>query len=192
MDAMVSNSRGTVIVPVKTKLLECRIVFLEGVITMESANEFKHTIMYLIHEDPESAITIDIDSPGGNLQAGLMIYDIIKGLKAEVNMYCTGSAASIAAIIFAGAKKGHRFMFPHAVVMIHEPLISGGVDGSATSIQKTAESILESKRIIVELLSIDTGKPKEEIEKAMMRSDIMNAQEAISFGMADDISKSIF
>ena len=188
MDVLVSNSRGTLVVPIKTKLLkENRTVFIENEITSLSADEFKHTIMYLIYEDAEKPINIHIDSPGGSVQAGLMIYDIIKGLSVDVNVYCTGIAASMAAIIFAGAEKGHRFILPHSKVMIHEPLISGGVGGSATSIQKTAESIMETKRIAVELLSEDTGKSKEEIEKAISFDNFMNAQEAIKFGIADKI-----
>lgn len=193
MDVLVSNSRGTLVVPIKTKLLiENRTVFIENEITSLSADEFKHTIMYLIYEDAEKPINIHIDSPGGSVQAGLMIYDIIKGLSVDVNVYCTGIAASMAAIIFAGAEKGHRFILPHSKVMIHEPLISGGVGGSATSIQKTAESIMETKRIAVELLSEDTGKSKEEIEKAISFDNFMNAQEAIKFGIADKIVYTVF
>lgn len=193
MDVLVSNSRGTLVVPIKTKLLkENRTVFIENEITSLSADEFKHTIMYLIYEDAEKPINIHIDSPGGSVQAGLMIYDIIKGLSVDVNVYCTGIAASMAAIIFAGAEKGHRFILPHSKVMIHEPLISGGVGGSATSIKKTAESIMETKRIAVELLSEDTGKSKEEIEKAISFDNFMNAQEAIKFGIADKIVYTVF
>ena len=193
MDVLVSNSRGTLVVPIKTKLLkENRTVFIENEITSLSADEFKHSIMYLIYEDAEKPINIHIDSPGGSVQAGLMIYDIIKGLSVDVNVYCTGIAASMAAIIFAGAEKGHRFILPHSKVMIHEPLISGGVGGSATSIQKTAESIMETKRIAVELLSEDTGKSKEEIEKAISFDNFMNAQEAIKFGIADKIVYTVF
>ena len=193
MDVLVSNSRGTLVVPIKTKLLkENRTVFIENEITSLSADEFKHTIMYLIYEDAEKPINIHIDSPGGSVQAGLMIYDIIKGLSVDVNVYCTGIAASMAAIIFAGAEKGHRFILPHSKVMIHEPLIYGGVGGSATSIQKTAESIMETKRIAVELLSEDTGKSKEEIEKAISFDNFMNAQEAIKFGIADKIVYTVF
>lgn len=193
MDVLVSNSRGTLVVPIKTKLLkENRTVFIENEITSLSADEFKHTIMYLIYEDAEKPINIHIDSPGGSVQAGLIIYDIIKGLSVDVNVYCTGIAASMAAIIFAGAEKGHRFILPHSKVMIHEPLISGGVGGSATSIQKTAESIMETKRIAVELLSEDTGKSKEEIEKAISFDNFMNAQEAIKFGIADKIVYTVF
>lgn len=193
MDVLVSNSRGTLVVPIKTKLLkENRTVFIENEITSLSADEFKHTIMYLIYEDAEKPINIHIDSPGGSVQAGLMIYDIIKGLSVDVNVYCTGIAASMAAIIFAGAEKGHRFILPHSKVMIHEPLISGGVGGSATSIQKTAESIMKTKRIAVELLSEDTGKSKEEIEKAISFDNFMNAQEAIKFGIADKIVYTVF
>lgn len=193
MDTLVSNSRGAYIVPTEVKLLaECRTVFLEEPITRATANEFKHTIMYLLHVDPEKPITIHIDSPGGEIRAGMMIYDIIKGLAVEVTILCTGIAYSIAGVIFAAGQKPRRLLLPHAKVLLHEPLTSSGVTGSTSEIQKTAEEMLEAKRDLVSVLSADTGKSKEEIETAISFDNFMTAEEAIAFGIADKIVTTVF
>jgi ATP-dependent Clp protease protease subunit len=196
MEIIESNSRSTIVVPIETILLsDCRTVFIEDDITMNSANEFKHTIMYLLLKDPTQPITVHISSNGGEIDAGLLIYDILKMLNAqniEVNVLCTGKAFSIAAIIFAGAEHGHRYILPRSRVLLHEPLITGGVGGSATNIQKTAEEIMARKKDIVDLLSSDTGRSKEEIEKAISFDNYMSAQEAIDFGIADKIVNTVF
>lgn len=192
MDVIVRNSRGMLLIPVKSRLLSERKVFIEGEITTAAANEFMHVLMHLTQEDPAAPVSVYIDSPGGSVQAGLMMYDLLKGLKLTVNIYCTGMAASMAAILLAGGQKGHRFVLPHAKIMIHEPLIAGGVGGSATSIQKTAESIMETKRLTVDLMSADTGKSRKEVEEAIAFDNYMNAHEAVKFGIADAIVKSVF
>ena len=127
MEIIVRNSRGMSLIPVKSQLLSERKVFIEGEITDDMANEFMQVLMYLMREDGEAPISIYIDSPGGAVQAGLKMYDLIRALEVEVNLYCTGMAASMAAILLAGGHlyvyllKGRRFILPHAKVMIHEP-----------------------------------------------------------------------
>jgi ATP-dependent Clp protease protease subunit len=123
----------------------------------------------------------------------MLILDTIKGLskKTEVNIHCIGFAASMAAILLSAGEKGHRFVSPHAKIMIHEPLISGGASGSATSIKRTAESILETKAMTVDLLANSTGRSKEEIEAAIAYDNYMNAEECIEFGIADSIEMSV-
>ena len=120
-----------------------------------------------------------------------MIYDVLKGLDTEVNLHCTGMAFSMAAIILASGRKGHRYIFRHSDVLIHEPQISGGVGGSATSIERTAESIIMKKRILIEMLAADTGKSQNEIEAAISFDNYMNAEEAVAFGICDSIETSI-
>lgn len=106
-------------------------------------------------------------------------------------MYCTGLAASMGAVIFAGGQKGRRFILPHSKVMIHEPLIAGGMGGSATTIEKTAQTILETKSVLSKILSHHTGKTVEQINEAMVFDNYMSAEEAIKFGICDDI-RSVF
>lgn len=188
MNTLVKSSHGITLVPVTSKLLAERKIFIEDEITLASACDTVKSLMLLVKEDPNKPIDIYINSPGGSVvDAGLMIYDTLKGMKTEVNLHCIGMAASMAAVILAGGKKGHRYILPHSKTMIHEPLISGGVGGSATTIQRTAESIMETKRLTVELLAKDTGKTEKEVEEAIAFDNYMNAQESIAFGLCDSI-----
>lgn len=171
----------------KTKHFTNGKVFLTGEITDDCANDFVSELMYLTQKgDP---VDIYINSPGGSVNAGLLIYDVLQACssKIEINLYCIGMAASMGAIILAGGPKGHRFILPHSKVMIHEPLISGGMGGSATSIKKTADSILETKAITNGILAEHTGKTIKEIDKATAFDNFMNAEEAVKFGIADEI-----
>lgn len=186
------SSSGNSWIPIESYLLPEGKIFITDTITMETANEFVQKIMYLKKENPQNRTRIYIDSPGGEVNAGLVIYDCLKSLESEVEIYCLGMAASMAAIILAGGQKGRRFILPHSKIMIHEPLISGGVEGSATSIQRTAESIMETKKLSVKLLAADTGKSIEEIENAISFDNYLNANEAIQFGICDRIVREIF
>lgn len=191
MNTIVKSSNGITLVPSESRLLSERRVFIEGEITSASACEFVKSIMLLVHESKEKPIDVYLNTPGGEVNAGLLIYDTIKGLQTEVNIHCIGLAASMGAVILASGKKGRRCILKHSKVLIHEPLIAGGVGGSATSIKRTAESILETKRVIVEVLARDTGKSEEEVEQAVSFDNYMNAEEAIAFGLCDTIEKSI-
>lgn len=191
MNTIIKSSNGISLAPIESRLLSDRKLFIEGEITAASACEFVRAIMLLVKEDADKPIDIYINSPGGEVNAGLLIYDTLKGVKTEINLHCIGMAASMAAIILAGGKKGHRFILRHSRTMIHEPLISGGVGGSATSIKRTAESIMETKRISVELLASDTGKTRKEDEAAISFDNYMNAEESIAFGLCDTIETSI-
>lgn len=178
-----------------TKHFTNRKLFINGEVTEEMANDFVSKMLYLCQSD--EPIDIYLNSPGGSVNAGLVIYDILQDCsgdegcepKIPINIYCTGLAASMGAVILAGGQKGRRFILPHSKVMIHEPLIAGGMGGSATSIKKTAESILETKTIINGILAKHTGKTVEEVDEATSFDNYMNAEEAISFGLCDSISK---
>lgn len=190
MQIIKKSSSGIQSLPLDAMLLAQRKVFLTDTITTKSANAVLQQLLFLESEDSSAPIKLIIDSPGGEVNAGLMLYDQIKGMDVPIEMYCVELAASMAAIILAGGKPGHRFILKHSKVMIHEPLISsssGGVCGSASSIQKTAESILETKRILTELLAQDTGRSVEEIENAVSYDNFMNAEEAVAFGICDII-----
>ena len=181
------TSHGNTFISIESHLITERKIFILGEITSESACEFIQELMYLKSQDDKKMIRIYVNSPGGQVDAGLMIYDALKGLDMEYEIYCIGLAASMAAIILAAGQKGRRFILPHSKVMIHEPLMNGGVGGSATSIQKTAESIMEVKRNTVRLLAADTGKTIRQVEKAISFDNFMNAKEAVDFGICDKI-----
>lgn len=171
----------------QTKHFTDRRLFLYGTVDEVMANQFVSEFLYLMHSD--APIDIYINSPGGSVNSGLVIYDIIQSCdgKVPINMYCTGMAASMGAVILAGGQKGRRFILPHSKCMIHEPLMAGGGGGSATSIQKTAESIMETKAILNGILSKHTGKTIEEINEATAFDNYMNAEDAVAFGLCDEI-----
>ena len=169
------------------------ILHLNGTIAEESwfEDDITPALFRAELEKCISPITVYINSPGGEINAGLLIYDALQGCRTEINLYCIGLCASMAAIILAGGQKGRRFATPHSKLLLHEPLLSGGFAGSASSIQRTAESIMETKRIIAELLAKDTGKDIESIDKAIAFDNYLNAQEAVAFGLCDRIVTSI-
>lgn len=185
----VESVHGTREVLLTTRHLMNRNIFLTGEINSEMANDFVSQMLYL--EQENEPITIYINSPGGEVNAGLIIYDAIQGTNLKVNMVCTGLAASMAAIIFAGGQEGRRYIFPHSKVMIHEPLLSNGVGGSATSIKNISESILQTRDIVNDILAKHTKKTRKVIDKATDHDNYMNAEEAIEFGMCDAVTNTL-
>ena len=186
----VESSHGVREISLSTAHLMNRIVFLRGEIDSAMADGFLSQLLFLSQE-PEKPVTIYINSPGGEVNAGLMIYDAIVGSKMKITMICTGKAASMGALLLAGGQKGRRLILPHSKVMIHEPLIANGLGGSATSIKNISESILATKEITNTILAKHTGKTLEEINEATGYDHYMNAKEAIEFGICDKISKSV-
>ena len=186
----VESAHGVREVSLSTRHLMDRIIFLSGEINDDMANAFLSELLYLEHSSKEP-VTIYINSHGGEVNAGLMIYDAIQGSKLKINMVCTGLAASMAAILLSGGQHGRRFILKHSKVMIHEPLLSGGVGGSATSIKNISESILETKEIVNGILAEHTGKTVEDVDEATKYDHYMNAEEAIEFGICDKIIESV-
>ncbi len=184
---MEESSQGRKETNLQTELFSERKVFINGEVNNEMADDFVRQMIYLSKSD--EPINIYVNSPGGSVDAGLVIYDVIQSCedKIPVNMYCTGMAASMGAIIFAGGQKGRRYILPHSRCMIHEPLIQGGVGGSATSIKKKADSIIETRGVTNGILAKHTGKTIEEIDEATSFDNFMNAEEAIEFGLCDEI-----
>lgn len=186
----VESAHGIREVSLNTRHLMNRCIFLTGSIESETANAFLSQMLYLEQESADP-VTIYINSLGGEVQAGLMIYDAIQGSELPIYMVCTGMAASMAAIILASGQKGRRYILTHSQVMIHEPLIANGVGGSATSIQNISESILETREILNGILAKHTGKCMAEIRAATSFDHLMNAEEAIRFGMCDALTEKI-
>ena len=185
------SCNGVSMVPLRTRHFSNGRLFLTGEVTEDMANDFVSQMVYLVEKG--EPVEIYINSPGGSVNAGLVIYDMIQACaeKIDIDLYCIGLAASMGAVILAGGKKGHRFILPHSKVMIHEPLIAGGMGGSATSIKKTADSILETKAVTNGILAKHTGKSMEEIDEATSFDNFMNAEEAIAFGICDEIRNMI-
>lgn len=188
MNIVKKSSSGFQPLPLEGMLLSQRKIFLSGPITMDSANLIVQQLLYLEAEDPAGEIRVYISSPGGEVNAGLLIYDQLRGMAdTPISLYCTGLAASMAAIILSGGQQGRRFILPHSKVMIHSPYISGNVGGNAEAIQRTADSIMETKKTIIQLLGENTGKTPEEIERAISFDNMLDADQAVAFGICDKI-----
>ena len=173
-----------------TRHLTKRRIFLNGEINRDTANDIVAQLLYL-QEDSKEPIYFYINSGGGEINAGLFIYDVIQSLTVPVYMYCTGMVASMAALLLAGGQKGRRFILPHSKTMIHEPLLAGGVRGTATSIRNISDSILETRKIVNNILAKHTGKSRKEIDKATSFDNYMNAEKSVEFGICDKIVTSL-
>jgi len=182
---IVEECRGSRDTDIITQQFKNGRLFLVGPIDHRMAVDFISAMLVLAEEKKDAEIIID--SPGGEISAGLMIYDVLRSYKYKITMYCTGLAASMAAFILAAGQKGRRFILPHSQVMIHEPLISSGFGGSATSIEKTAQGILETKAVLNKILAEHTGRSVNEINKATQDDNFMTSEEAVEFGICDEI-----
>ncbi len=168
-----------------SRLLEDRIVFLNGEIDNNVANIIVAQLIYLEGKNPNKDIFLYINSPGGSVSAGMAIYDTMKYIKCDVSTICIGLAASMGAFLLAGGTKGKRFALPNSEIMIHQPL--GGAQGQASDIQIQANHIQKIKNNINRILSENTGKPIEIIEKDTDRDNYMSAEEAKEYGVIDEI-----
>lgn len=170
-----------------SRLLKERIIFISGEINDSLANSVIAELLYLDslnHED----ISIYINSPGGVISSGMAIYDTMNFIKSDVSTICLGMAASMAAFLLSSGKKGKRFILPNADVMIHQPL--GGAEGQATDIKIASDRIIDLRCRLNKILAKNAGKPLKKIEKDTERDNYLNAQEALEYGLVDQIIKS--
>lgn len=168
-----------------SRLLEDRIIFLTGEINDNVANTVVAQLIYLEGKNPDKEIHLYINSPGGSVSAGLAIYDTIKFIKCPVSTICIGLCASMAAVLLSAGTKGKRLCLPNSEVMIHQPL--GGVQGQATDIEITARHILSIKEKLIDILSENTGQPKEKVSKDIDRDYFMTSEDALKYGIVDRV-----
>lgn len=179
------TSRGERSYDIYSRLLNDRIIFLGEEVTDVSANLIVAQLLFLESEDPGKDIHMYINSPGGSVSAGLAIYDTMQYIKCDVSTICIGMAASMGAFLLAGGAKGKRLALPNAEIMIHQP--SCGAKGQATEIQIAAENILKTKKKLNEILAANTGKPYDVIAADTERDHYMSAQEAMEYGLIDNV-----
>ena len=179
------TNRGERSYDIYSRLLKDRIVFLGGEINDDVANSVVAQMLFLEMEDPEADIQLYINSPGGVITSGMSIYDTMQYLKCDVSTICIGMAASMGAFLLAAGAKGKRKALPHAEIMIHQP--SGGARGQATDIEIQAEQILRVKKTMNQLLAEHTGQPLRTIEKDVERDHYMTADQALKYGLIDEI-----
>ena len=179
------TSRGERSYDIYSRLLKERIIFLGEEVNDTSASIIVAQLLFLEAEDPSKDIHLYINSPGGSVSAGFAIYDTMKYIKCDVSTICIGMAASMGAFLLSSGAKGKRYALPNAEVMIHQPL--GGAQGQATEIQIAAEHILKTKKKLNEILAANTGKPYDVIAADTERDHYMSAQEAMEYGLIDNV-----
>lgn len=179
------SGRGERAFDIYSLLLKERIIFLGTPIDDNIANLIVAQLLYLDREDPEREIMLYIQSPGGVIYAGLAIYDTMQMVRAPVSTIAVGSTASMGTILLAAGAKGRRFALPNATIHIHQPL--GGARGQASDIQIQAEEILRLRKRINSMLAHHTGQPLERIERDTDRDHFMDADEAVAYGLVDEV-----
>ena len=168
-----------------SRLLKDRIIFIGDEITDATASVVVAQLLFLESEDPDKDIHIYINSPGGSVTAGMAIFDTMRYIKPDVSTICVGMAASMGAFLLAAGTKGKRYALPNAEIMIHQPL--GGAKGQASDVKIHAEFLLKTRDKLNKILSENTGKPLEQIEKDTDRDNFMLASEAVEYGLIDKV-----
>jgi len=180
------TSRGERAFDIYSRLLKEHIVFLGTPIDDNVANLVIAQILFLAAEDPEKDVSLYINSPGGSTTAGLAILDTMNLIEPDIVTYCVGQAASMAAVLLAGGTKGKRYSLPYSRILIHQPHASG-LGGQAADIDIQAREILRTREIINKILADATGQPVEKIERDVDRDYIMDAQQAVAYGIIDRV-----
>ena len=170
-----------------SRLLKDRIIFLGGVVDDTAANLIVAQMLFLSNEDSKSDIHFYINSPGGSVTAGLAVYDTMQFVRCDVATYCVGQAASMGSVLLAGGATGKRFLLQNNRVLLHQPLLSGVLQGPASDLQIEAEEIMRLRNRLYEIFNHHTGQDLAKIEKDCDRNLWLNAQEAIDYGLADKI-----
>ena len=179
------TNRGERSFDIYSRLLKDRIVFLGGEIDDDTANLVVAQLLFLEMENPDSDISLYINSPGGSVTAGMAIFDTMNYIKPDVRTVCIGMAASMGAFLMMAGKKGKRLALPNSEIMIHQPL--GGAQGQASDIKIQADHILYIRNRMNHMLADMTGQPLEIIERDTDRDNWMNADDAVRYGLIDKV-----
>ncbi len=181
------TNRGERSYDIFSRLLKDRIIFLSEDVNQTTASLVVAQMLFLESEDPDKDIFFYINSPGGSITDGMAIYDTINYVKCPVSTICVGMAASMGAVLLASGTKGKRFATPNAEIMIHQPLISGGLAGQATEIKIHADHMVKTREKLNRILSERTGQPLEKINQDTERDNFMTAEQALEYGLIDGI-----
>jgi ATP-dependent Clp protease protease subunit len=179
------TNRGERSYDIFSRLLKDRIVMLNGQVTDAQASLVTAQLLFLESDDPDKDISLYINSPGGSITAGMAIFDTMNYIKSDVSTICIGMAASMGAFLLAAGAKGKRYVLPNSEVMIHQPL--GGAQGQASDVKIRAERLLKTRERLNELLSDLTGQELEKIENDTERDNFMTAEEAVNYGLVDEV-----
>ncbi len=179
------TSAGYFAYDIRDEMLSHREVECVGEINEATVYSLCRQLRYLQAQDPQKEITLFINSPGGEVKSGLALYDVMQGITCPIRTVCMGRAASMGAVVFAAGDVRH--ILPHGQVMIHDPLISGALGGSALAIQDVSRGLLKTRETICAILSKHTGKSRKEVLRKTAKDTWFDAQEAVDFGLADQI-----
>ena len=181
------TNRGERSYDIFSRLLNDRIIMLSEEINDVTASLVVAQLLHLEGQDPEKDISLYINSPGGSSTAGRAIYDTMNYIKCDVSTICIGMAASMGAFLLSSGAKGKRFALPNAEIMIHQPLIGGGLSGQATDIQIHTNHLMRTKEKMNRILAQNTGKTYEEVQRDTERDNFMYAEEAKEYGLVDKV-----
>lgn len=182
-----NTSHGERFYDIFSRLLNDRIIVLSDEVNDATASIVVAQLLFLESQDSEKDIYLYINSPGGSITAGMAIYDTMQYVKCDVSTICVGMAASMGAVLLAGGTKGKRIALPHSEIMIHQPLIGGGLSGQCTDIKIHSDHLVKTREKLNEILAHDTGKSIEEITAATERDNYLTAEEAVEFGLIDKV-----
>lgn len=182
-----STGRGDREMDIFSRLLKDRIVFITGGIDDQLANLVVAQLLFLSNEDPKADLHLYVNSPGGSVSAGLAVYDTMQYLRCDVATYNVGLCASMGAIVLCGGTKGKRFLLPNSRTLLHQPLIGGVLEGSATDLAIEAEEIIRLRQVLYDIVSSRTGKDVSTVEKDCDRNKWFSSSETIEYGLADTI-----
>ena len=171
------------------EMLSHREIQCVGEINADSVYSLIMQLQYLQRVDPKTEITMYINSPGGEVHSGLALYDVMQAISAPIHTVCVGMAASMAAVLFSAGDR--REILPHAAVMIHDPLIQGGVGGSALKLRALSDDLMRTRALIAEILAKHTGHSLEEIYEKTANDTYFYGQDAVSYGLADNVITNI-
>lgn len=181
---MKETSSGFTFSGIEDEMLANREILCAGEIDADMVNSLINQIRFLARQDPEKEITIYINSPGGQVTSGLALYDVMQAVKCPIRTVCIGMAASMGAVLFIAGDQ--RDMLPHAMVMIHDPLVQSCA-GSALKLKQISEDLMRTREITGEIIAKHTGKTIEEIYEKTAVDSYFYAEEAVEFGLADNI-----
>lgn len=181
------TSRGERSYDIFSRLLNDRIIMLCDQVNDATASLVVSQLLYLESQDAEKDISLYINSPGGSITAGMAIYDTMQYIRCDVSTICIGMAASMGAFLLSAGASGKRFALPNSEIMIHQPLISGGLSGQCTDIKIHSDHLLRTREKMNRLLAAHTGQSLEVIERDTERDNYMTADEAQAYGLIDKV-----
>lgn len=181
------TSRGERSYDIFSRLLNDRIIMLSDQVNDATASLVVAQLLYLESQDTEKDVSLYINSPGGSITSGMAIYDTMQYIKCDVSTICIGMAASMGAFLLAAGAKGKRFALPNSEIMIHQPLISGGLSGQCTDIKIHSDHLVRIRQRMNEMIAANTGKPLEQVQADTERDNYMTAQEAMEYGLIDKV-----